>query len=163
MGSTATLQVTTPSDREILFIRAFQAPRALVWRAMNEPELVKRWLFGPDGWEMTVCEIDLRVGGRYRYEWRNRQGTVMGMGGVYTEVVAPVRVVSTERFDDAWYPGESQNTIELEEQGSAQTLMRMTCRYESQEARDIAMRSGMETGMVLGYDRLDGVLQGLSA
>lgn len=158
MADTATLKVTTPTDREIHFTRLFNAPRALVWRAMNEPELVKRWLFGPDGWEMTVCEIDLRVGGRYRYQWRNRQGTVMGMGGVYKEVTAPSRIVTSEKFDDPWYPGESENIIELKEQGPSQTLLAMTCRYESKEARDIAAQSGMETGMALGYDRLEAIL-----
>lgn len=158
MTDTATLKIATPTDREILFTRTFDAPRDLVWRAMNEPALVRRWLTGPDGWTMTRCDIDLTVGGHYRYEWTNQDGTVMGMGGTYVEVTPPVRVVSTEKFDEAWYPGTSQNTIELEEQGASRTLMHMTCRYESKEARDIAIQSGMETGMAASYDRLDSIL-----
>ena len=100
------LKLTTRGDREIVMTRAFAAPRRLVFEAFTKPELLKRWLLGPDGWSMPVCEIDLRVGGRYRYVWRNdRDGTEMGMGGVYREIAVPERVVATEKFDDAWYPG----------------------------------------------------------
>jgi uncharacterized protein YndB with AHSA1/START domain len=93
------LNVTTLSDREILIARAFDAPRSLVFDCMSKPELVKRWLLGPPGWTMPVCEIDFRVGGRYRYVWRHSDGNEMGMGGVYREIVRPERIVHTERFD----------------------------------------------------------------
>src|SRR5207247_8670465 len=106
MKRAATLQLTTPSDREIAMTRVFDAPRKLVFDAHTKPELVKRWLLGPPGWSMPVCEIDLRVGGRFRYVWRrDNDGTQMGMGGVYREIVAPERIVNTEKFDEAWYPG----------------------------------------------------------
>ena len=73
------LTLTTPTDREIVMTRVFNAPRKLVFDAMTKPELLKRWFFGPPGWSLEVCEIDLRVGGGYRYVWRGRGGTEMGM------------------------------------------------------------------------------------
>src|SRR6267143_6040370 len=92
--SKATLQVTTPSDREIAMTRVFNAPRHLVFDALTKPELVKQWLLGPPGWTMPVCEIDLRAGGQYRYVWRKEStGTEMGMGGVFREVVRPEKLV----------------------------------------------------------------------
>jgi uncharacterized protein YndB with AHSA1/START domain len=153
-----TLQVTTPTDREIVMTRVFDAPRRLVFDAFTRPELLKRWLFGPDGWSLAICEIDLRVGGRYRYVWRREStGTEMGMGGVYREIVRPERIVATERFDESWYPGEAVGTVVLDEQGGRTTL-RQRLLYESKEARDIALKSGMDQGMAAGYDRLAEVL-----
>src|SRR5687767_4916477 len=94
-----TLNVTTPADREIVITRVFDAPRRLVWEAMSQPELLKRWLLGPPGWSMTVCENDLRVGGTFRNVWRNTEGAEMAMHGTYREVEAPERCVRTEIFD----------------------------------------------------------------
>jgi uncharacterized protein YndB with AHSA1/START domain len=163
MAKTGTLEVTTPSDREIRMTRTFAAPRQLVFDAHTKPELMKRWLYGPDGWSLAVCEMDLRVGGKLRYVWRrDRDGHEMGMGGVIREVAAPERLVSTERFDEAWYPGEAVNTIVLTETGG-RTLLTYTLLYESKEARDTALRSGMETGMEAGFDRLDDIFASLAA
>jgi len=162
MAKTGTLEVTTPSDREIRMTRTFEAPRQLVFDAHTRPELMKRWLYGPDGWSLAVCEVDLRVGGKLRYVWRrDRDGQEMDMGGVIREVVAPERLVSTERFDESWYPGEAVNTIVLTETGGL-TLLTYTLLYESKDARDTALRSGMETGMVAGFDRLEGILASLA-
>jgi uncharacterized protein YndB with AHSA1/START domain len=159
----ASFKITTPSDREIAFERDFDAPRSLVFEAFTKPELVRRWLLGPDGWTMPVCEIDLRVGGRYRYVWRKEaSGEEMGMGGVFREVVRPEKLVATEKFDDAWYPGEAVDTTLFEEHGST-TKVKLTVLYESREARDTARRSGMEHGMVAGYNRLEEVLSSVSA
>lgn len=152
------LQVTMPSDREIAMTRVFDAPRSMVFEAHTKPELVKRWLLGPPGWSMPVCEIDLRVGGAYRYVWRRESdGTTMGMGGVYREIVVPERIVSTERFDDAWYPGEAVGTLVLVERGK-QTTVTQTVTYQSREARDGVLKSGMEQGVAASYDRLAGLL-----
>src|SRR5882724_8242512 len=96
------LTVTTPSDREIVMTRDFSAPPHLVFDAYTKPELLKKWLLGPPGWTMPVCEIDLRVDGRYRYVWRNSDGTEMGMGGVFREIVQPGRGVCTQLFDEDW-------------------------------------------------------------
>ncbi|PYO40722.1 MAG: ATPase [Gemmatimonadetes bacterium] len=154
MKTAETLTVTTPSDREIVMTRVFNAPRRLVFDAHTKPELVKRWLLGPPGWSMPVCEIDLRVGGKYRYVWRSdSDGTEMGMGGVYREVLAPERIVTTERFDEAWYPGEGVGTLLLVERGGKTTLTN-TMRYESRAARDGVLKSGMEKGVAESYDRL---------
>jgi uncharacterized protein YndB with AHSA1/START domain len=156
------LKITTPSDREIVMTRNFEAPRALVWDALTKPELLKRWLFGPDGWSMTVCEIDLRVGGEYRYVWKKMpSGHEMGMGGVYREIVKPERIVSTEKFDDAWYAGEALGTAVLTER-VGQTTLTTTMYYESKQVRDNVLKSPMEEGLEMGYARLENVLASLS-
>ena len=153
-----TLKLTTPGEREIVMTRVFAAPRQLVFDAHTKPDLVRQWLLGPPGWSMPVCEMDVRVGGTYRWVWRHdRNGTMMGMGGVYREIVAPERLVTTEKFDEAWYPGESLNTLVLVEQGGRTTLTQ-TMRYESREARDAVIKSNMETGVAASYDRLADLL-----
>src|ERR1700716_3212460 len=107
---TGKLIVTTPSDREIAMRRVFNAPRKLVFDAWTKPELVRRWLLGPPGWTMPICEIDLKVGGAYRYVWRKEGVKDMGMGGVFRGIVPPERLVATEKFDDSWYSGEAVDT-----------------------------------------------------
>jgi len=153
--------VSTPSDREIQVTRVFDAPRALVFDAFTKPELVQRWLLGPPGWAMPVCEIDLKVGGAYRYVWRHESdGKEMGMGGVFREIVSPKLLVATEKFDDAWYPGEALDTTAfVEEDGT--TRMTITVLYGTKEARDIAHRSGMEHGMAASYNRVEELLSSM--
>ena len=151
------VEVTTPSDREITVVRVFNAPRQLIWDCHTKPELVKRWMLGPPGWSMPVCEIDLRVGGTFRYVWRKVGVPDMGMGGIYREVVAPERIVSTEKFDQAWYPGEAIGTLVLAEQGG-KTTVTQTVLYQSQEARNAVLKSGMEGGVAASYDRLADLL-----
>lgn len=153
MTNPGSLKVTTPSDREIVLTRMFDAPRKLVWEALTTPSMLKRWLGGLPGWTMTTCEMDLRVGGAYRYEWRKDDGTSMGMGGVLREVVAPERMVATEKFDQSWYPGEGLVTQTLSEQGRKTTIT-MTLLYESKEARDTVVKSGATSGMEMTYTRL---------
>lgn len=151
--STGTLQVTTPSDREIAMTRVFDAPRRLVWDAYTKPELLKRWLGVHNGWVLAVCDIDLRVGGAYRYVWRNPKGIEMGMGGVYREIVAPERLVATEKFDESWYPGEALETTVLVEREGRTTII-VTVRYESKAARDGVLKSPAKEGMEMGFDTL---------
>ena len=153
MTDTGALRVTTPTEREIVMTRIFDAPRTLVFDAFTRPELLKRWLLGPPGWTMAVCEIDLRVGGAYRYVWHGPDGSDMGARGVYREIRRPERLVFTESFDEAWYPGEALVTALLAEQGGRTTLTH-TVRYESREARDAALKTGMERGMEASFDRL---------
>jgi uncharacterized protein YndB with AHSA1/START domain len=157
MNKIETLQVSTPTDREIAMTRVFDAPRQLVWEALTTPELLKRWLLGPPGWSMIVCDVDLRVGGSYRYVWRRDNGTEMAMGGVFREIVPPERFVATELFDKAWYPGEALVTQVLVEQDGRTTLT-ATVRYESREARDEVLKTPMETGVAASYDRLADLL-----
>jgi uncharacterized protein YndB with AHSA1/START domain len=107
---------------------------------------------------MPVCEVDLRVGGRYLYRWRKEDGTEMGVSGVFREIEPPGKIVHTEKFDEAWYPGEAVITSTIVERGNASALT-MTLLYESREARDIALQSGMESGMEAGFARLEEILE----
>lgn len=152
------LTVTTPSDREIAMTRSFDAPRNLVFEALTKPDLVRQWLLGPDGWSMVVCDIDLRVGGTYRYEWRHADGREMAMGGTYREIVPPERLVTTEKFDESWYPGEAVGAISLVEE-DGRTQLTLTVTYDNKEARDAVLKTPMEDGVAAGYDRLERLLQ----
>jgi uncharacterized protein YndB with AHSA1/START domain len=133
--------------------RVFDAPRSLVFDAWTKPELLKRWLGVREGWSMVVCEVDLRVGGAYRFVWRGPDGAEMGMGGVYREIRRPERLVATESFDDPWYPGEALDTIVLVEDGG-KTTATTTVLYESEEIRDAVLESGMARGVAESYDVL---------
>jgi uncharacterized protein YndB with AHSA1/START domain len=157
MSNTGNLKVTARGEREIVMTRTFDARRKLVFDAFTKPELLNRWLLGPPGWTMPVCEINLKVGGTYRYVWRNADGKEMGMGGVYREIAVPERVVATEKFDEAWYPGEALCTLVLVEQ-AGKTTVTQTMLYESREARDAILKSGMEKGVAASYDRLEELL-----
>lgn len=154
MKNTGALKVTTPTEREIVLTRIFDAPKALVYDAFTKPALLKRW-FGPRGWSLTVCEVDLRVGGAWRFVLRGPDGTDMGMRGVYRELAPPDGSVHTESFDD--FPGESVVTTVLVEHGG-QTTMTATVLYPSQEVRDAVIQSGMEHGAAESYDKLAEVL-----
>src|SRR5687768_10206028 len=119
-------QVEAQGEREIHGTRGFDAPVGMVWDAFTRPELLRRWMLGPDGWTMKVCEVDLRAGGAYRYVWhKEKTGYSMGMGGVFLEVDKPRKLVSNEKFDEAWYPGEMVGTLEFAEKGG-KTLMYQT-------------------------------------
>src|ERR1700741_5625132 len=136
MKNTGTLKVTTPGDREIVLTRVFDAPRRLVFEAFSKPELLKRW-FGPRGWSLVVCEVDLRVGGGFRFVLRGPNGKEMGMRGVYREIVPPERSVHMESFDD--FPGEAQVTTVFVEQ-AGKTAMTATTLYPSKEVRDAVIQ-----------------------
>ena len=153
MMDSGALKVTTRGDREIVMTRVLDAPRSMVFDAFTKPELVRRWLLGPEGWSMPVCEIDLRVGGKYRYVWRHAKGQEMGMGGEFREIVPPERIVSTEKFDESWYPGEAVGTLVLTEQ-EGKTTVTQTVLYQSREAREAVLKSPMESGVAAGYNRL---------
>jgi uncharacterized protein YndB with AHSA1/START domain len=157
----AKLQVTTPSDREIAMTRVFDAPRSLVFDAFTKPELLKRWLGVRGGWTFPVCEVDLRVGGAYRYVWRGPKGQEMGMGGIFREVVRPERVVCTEKFDESWYEGEAVDTMTFVER-NGKTTATTTVLYSSKAARDGVLKSPMEKGVAEGYDKLDEVLTSIA-
>jgi uncharacterized protein YndB with AHSA1/START domain len=150
MKNTGSLQVTTPTEREIVLTRVFDAPRRLVFDAFTKPELLKRW-FGPRGWSLVVCEVDLKVGGKWRFVLRGPDGKDMGMSGVYREIMTPDRSVHTESFDD--FPGESLvTTVLVEDRG--RTTLTATVLYPSQEVRDAVIKSGMEHGAAETYDKL---------
>ena len=157
MLNTGTLKVTTPSDREVVLTRIFDAPKDLVFTALTTPELLKRW-FGPHGWNLVVCEVDLRVGGAWRFVLEGPDSRTMGMSGKYLEIVPGERTVHTEAFDD--YPGDSVVTTVLTEDDGKTTLTG-TVLYESKEVRDAVVASGMEHGAAETYDRLAALLTSL--
>lgn len=156
MRTPGPLRVATPSDTEIVMTREFDAPRRMVFDAWTRPELLRRW-HGARGWNLVVCEIDLRVGGSWRFVARGPDGTAMGHGGVYREITPPGRLVYTESFDDQWYPGESLVTHVLAEDDGMTTLT-STLLFPSREIRDIVIASPMERGLAESYALLDEVL-----
>lgn len=151
---------TTPSDREVGVTRMFDAPRDLVWKTYTEPEHLRQWMLGPDGWSMEVCEIDLRPGGAYRFAWRKDDGSELTIAGVHREVEPPERLVSTESWGPEW--PEALNTIVFSEEDGRTTLS-ITVLYPTQEARDAALATGMTDGMTMSLDRLEEVLGGLAS
>lgn len=158
----APLSIELPSDREILITRDFAGPADLVFACWTQPKLVRRWMTGPDGWEFLTCDIDLRVGGKYRFVWKNLDGVTMGMGGIYREIAPPDRLVSMELFDEDWTGGETTVTTDfIEDAGKTRTVSRIV--YSSKEARDGALKSGMADGMEAGYQRLDAMFADGSA
>ncbi len=151
------VEIVPHGDRAILITRTFTAPRALVFDAMSKAEMVSQWLHGPSGWTMSTCEMDLRMGGTYRWAWTNADGRVMGMGGTVLEVDPPSHLKTTEQFDDAWYEGEATNTITLTEENGV-TLMSLVVEYESTKARDGVLAGPMASGLDASYDHLDNLL-----
>jgi uncharacterized protein YndB with AHSA1/START domain len=142
---------TTPSDREVVITRVVDAPRTLVWQVWTDPEHVRNWLLGREGWTMPVCEIDLRPCGAWYYVWRRSDGSEIEMRGVYREVEPPERLISTESWGGDW--PETINTLTLTEE-AGRTTITQTILYPSQEARDAALATGMKDGMTQSLDRL---------
>ena len=154
--------VTLPSDREVKVTRQFAAPRALVYKAYTTPSLLQQWLLGPPGWTMPVCEMDVRVGGKFRWRWRNsRDGKEFGFHGEFREVSPPHRLVNTQFFDPGDVGGETGSgaivTVELAEQNGVTRLVTLID-YGSREARDAALSTGMTDGMEQSYQLLERVL-----
>jgi uncharacterized protein YndB with AHSA1/START domain len=152
MATPTTLTVEPVGEDELLITRVFEAPRALVFDAHTRPDLVRRWMLGPGGWTMPVCEIDLRPGGSFRYVWR-KDGKDMGLSGTFREIVPPSRIVHTEIFDQDWTGGETLVTTTFEE-APGRTTLAIRVRYSSGAARAAALGTGMTQGMSDTYDRL---------
>jgi uncharacterized protein YndB with AHSA1/START domain len=148
------LNLEVTGDREIRMTRDFDAPRQMVWDCHTRPELVRKWMLGPPGWTMPVCEIDLRVGGRYRYVWA-KDGAEMGMGGEFRAVEAPAKLSSREVFDEDWTGGETIATQTFIEKTKSKTTLTTVIVYASKEGRDAALATPMMDGMEMGYTRLD--------
>lgn len=153
--------VMLPNDLEVVVVRDFRAPRATVFDAWTKPELITRWLLGPPGWTMPVCEMDLRVGGEYNWRWRNDTGAEFGFTGVFREVVRPSRLVHTQVYDPGTVGGnmgaEALITAALTESGGITTYT-TTIRYQSKADRDAAVSTGMTDGMEQSYAKLDALL-----
>lgn len=156
--------VSTPSDREVQVQRSFTAPVDLVWRAYTEPALIRRWMLGPPGWSMPVCEMDVRAGGKFRWRWRSDDdGKEFGFHGVYQEVVVHSTLAHTQQYDPGDVGGsmgeEAIATVTFAERGDF-TLVTTTIRFASKADRDAALSTGMTDGMEMSYQLLDGVLAG---
>jgi uncharacterized protein YndB with AHSA1/START domain len=160
MSKVETLQITTPTDTEVLMTRAFDAPRRLVWEAFTTPEHLQKWMLGPEGWSMPVCEMELRPGGTWHYVWRRANGNEFGMTGTFREVTPPEKLVNTEKWGPEW-PETLVTTAFEEEDG--RTTVRQTILYPSKEARDAALKTGMADGASASFDRLEKVLAALRA
>lgn len=154
------LRVTTPNDRDIVLEREFAAPRHLVFDALTNADLLPRW-YGARGWNLVACEVDLRVGGRWRFVSRGPDGSYMGQGGVYREIGPPELLAYTEAFDDQSYPGESLITHRLAERAGRTTLT-STVRCPSRRARDIVLSYPMDRGVAESFERLAAVLAELT-
>lgn len=150
------LTITTPGDRDIVVVREFDAPRELVFLCYSRPELMRRWYGMPD-WTTFVCDIDFRVGGKFRIGQRSPDGYELASQGVYTAIVAPERIEQTEYYDDDWTKGGSTNVLTLTERHGV-TTSTMTITYSSPEARAAAAATPMAEGMEIGFKRLDAVL-----
>ena len=160
MSAKNKLVVTTPSDTEILLSRVFDAPRHLVFETMTKPEHVRRW-WCMDGYAMTVCEIDFRVGGNWRYVMVGPDGNEVGFRGEYKEIVPVERVVQTEIFEP--FPDSpSLCTMTLAER-DGKTYYQTLVQHTSKEARDMHVQSGMEVGAAIALDRLEEIAQALRA
>ena len=154
------LQVSTPTDTTIVLTRTFNAPRRLVWEAMFTPAKMRRWMLPPPGWILTTCECEARVGGALKLVWKSAEADpAMTLQGAFTEVVLHERIVHTETMvlGSGQTIGSQVETHEFAEKGGV-TTMRITQAYDSKEARDGAVASGMEEGMEAGYRQLDAVL-----
>ena len=157
-------QVSLPSDTQVRVTRDFKAPRTLVWDAHTKPELVRRWMLGPPGWSMPVCDMDVRPGGKYVWRWRSDEtGAQFGFHGDYREVEAPAKTVHAEYYD----PGDIGGSMDISHPAIIQTMfteqhgvtsLEMIMTFASKDIRDAAVSTGMTDGMEMGYKRLENVL-----
>jgi uncharacterized protein YndB with AHSA1/START domain len=154
----ATVTITTPSDREVVVTREFNAPAELVFEALTDPDLLKRW-YGPDGWSLTVCEIDLRVDGAWHFIVQRPDGKTFGQLGVYRVIERPKLIINTETWDD-WDAGETLVTTSLFER-DGKTTFQSTMLFPSQEVRDVVVKGGLEHGTSESYKKLDELLSSL--
>jgi uncharacterized protein YndB with AHSA1/START domain len=156
-------QVSLPSDTEVRVTRDFKAPRKLVWQAHTEPKLFQRWIGGYPGWSMPVCEMDVRPGGKYRWRWRSDEdGKEFGFHGDFREVDAPNKMVQADYYDPGDFGGAMPNSPAITrttftEKNGVTTLVTQIA-YDSKEARDAAISTGMTDGMETSYGRLDKLL-----
>ena len=159
-ANSGTFTVTTPSDREIRMTRLFDAPRALVFEAMTRPEHIRQWWGNlGEGYSVPVCEVDLRVGGKWRFVNRMPNGESAAFYGEYREINPPERVVFTEIFEP--FPDAVSVVTSMLSEENGKTRMIATVEYPSREIRDMVKASGMERGAALSYDRLEEVARSL--
>ena len=147
----ASVRISMPNEREVVLERDFDAPPEFVFAALTQPDLLRRW-YGPDGWTLDVCEIDLRVGGRWRYVVRKPDGKAVGQRGEYRQIVPAALIVNTESWED-WDPGECLVTTRLDARDGG-TAYVCTTLFPSRDVRDTVVKSGLEQGAAQSYARL---------
>ena len=154
VANSDSFKVSTPSDTDIRITRLFDAPRQLVFEAMTKPEHVRKW-WGciSDGHSVTVCEIDLRIGGKWRFVGSGPKGEFPAFYGEYKEIDAPGRLVYTEIFEP--YPDSGSLVTQILTEEHGKTRLDLTARYESLAVRDMVLQTGMEQGAATSYDRLE--------
>jgi uncharacterized protein YndB with AHSA1/START domain len=143
---------STPSDRQLVITRTFDAPRSLVWAAFTDPKHLPNWQTGPKGFTMPVCEIDLRPGGSWHYVWRNAQGREFGATGTYREVTPQERIVTVTSKN-----GEENTSTTVFTEHDGRTTVTVTMLFASKASRDQALPYA-ERGTASSYARLDGYL-----
>jgi uncharacterized protein YndB with AHSA1/START domain len=158
--SSGKLKVTARGLKEILMTRVFDAPRHLVWEAMSKPEYVRRWWCCMDGYTMPVCEIDFRVGGKWRYLMVATDGTEVGFSGEYLAIEAPAKIVNTEIFDP--FPNEPATCTMTLEEKDGKTYYQNVVVHTTTEGRDGHINSGMEVGADIALDRIEQIANELS-
>ena len=156
-------EASLPSDTEVLVKRSFDAPAELVWRAYMEPDLMRRWCGSTPGWSMPVCDMDMRVGGQYRWRWRNDEdGMEFGFTGDVREVVPHSKIVHTQVFDpgnmDVSMGGEPSIITVTFDETDGVTNVSTSIKFASKADRDAAIETGMTDGMEMNYKRLDEML-----
>ena len=155
-------EASLPSDTEVLVKRSFDAPAKLVWRAYVEPDLLRRWCLGPPGWSMPVCEMDMRVGGKYRWRWRSDDGQEFGFTGDVLEVAQHAKLVHTQLYDAGSMGGSMGSepcivSVTFHEVNGI-TNVATSIKFASKADRDEAFSTGMTDGMEMSYQQLDGLL-----
>lgn len=161
MSLSSSLTVETPGDTDVVVTRKFNAPRALVWRAYSEPDLVRRWMVGYPGWTMPVCEIDFRAGGGYHHRWRNEEsGAEFGFVGTFLSIEPEARITNLERPEDVDMP-DAEIEVLFEPLGDM-TQLTMVIRYPDAASRNAALETGMTDGMGVTFDLLDAVVEDMA-
>jgi len=162
MTTSGTAKVTTPADNQILITREFDAPRSLVWRAYTEPELIKRWWAGERG-AVTSVDVDLRVGGKWRYVMTANPGFEVAFHGEYREITVPERLVNTEAFEGMPDPDDNAALVTVTfTEKDGRTYLEALIEHKDQAGRDAHLSSGMETGMQESYDALEKIAASLA-
>jgi uncharacterized protein YndB with AHSA1/START domain len=151
------MTLTTEGETQVVVTRRFAAPPEAVYRAHTEPSLVQQWLLGPEGWTMPVCLIDLRIGGKFRYEWADGKGGSFYVTGEYLELEPYSRIVHLERMHLPDVTPDNRIETKFDADGEG-TLMTMRMTLPNAETRSMMLSTGMEGGMEASYVRLDGML-----
>ena len=150
MLNSETLNITSSGENKIVVSRHFSAPRNMVFDALTQPDLLKGWYSGPEGWSLDVCEVDARVGGSYQWLWRNKAGQEMSASGLFIEVIRPVKLMQT-------VDGVAEVTTNLEDINN-ETKLGVILIYESRADRDAILTPNWIAGQTAAYDRLEEML-----